>query len=108
LRRDQETKWTVAVLESPSSALSCANRFLEVVPFVSLEDIYPHIPSNVQTVVTLLGNEDTEAFTDRAARLGVCRFPRPGEGNHFESPWDGVPMISRLTRWALRTDARSQ
>ncbi|NOT27599.1 MAG: hypothetical protein HOP16_16050 [Acidobacteria bacterium] len=108
LRRDDETKWTVALLESPSRTLTCANRFLEVVPFASFEEIYPHIPLNVQTIVTSLGTEDTETFTDRAARLGVCRFPSPGEGNHFESPWDGLPMISRLTRWALRTDARSQ
>jgi hypothetical protein len=108
LKRDRETKWTVAILDRPGTALTCANRFLEIVPFEGLDEIYPHIPVNVQTVVTMLGNEDTDTFTDRAARLGVCRFPSPGEGNHFESPWDGLPMISRLTRWVLRTDARSQ
>ena len=27
---------------------------------------------------------------------GVCRFPAPGEGNHFETPWDGNPLVSRL------------
>jgi hypothetical protein len=107
LRRDQQTRWTVAVMESPRHTLACANRFLELVPFANFEEIYPHIPLNVQTVVTLLGKDDAEAFTEGAARLGVCRFPGPGEGNHFESPWDGLALIPRLTRWALRTDARS-
>lgn len=106
LLRDDATRWTVAVVESPHDRVACMNRFLQVIPFAGFEEIYPHIPRNVQTVVTLLDESDTAAFTERAAQCGVCRFPRPGEGNHFENPWDGIPLISRLTRWVLRTDAR--
>jgi len=103
--RDDGTRWTLAVVETPHAAVACANRFLQVIPFAEVEDVYPHIPANVQTVVTLLGTDDLARFTEGAARRGVCRFPRPGEGSHFETPWDGIPLASRFTRWVLRTDA---
>jgi acyl-CoA reductase-like NAD-dependent aldehyde dehydrogenase len=106
LHRDQETAWTVAVLDEPDSRLACANRFVQLVPFRDVEDIIRWIPSNVQTAVTLLDDDDLARFSELAARRGVCRFPRPGEGNHFESPWDGIPLVSRLTRWSIRTDSR--
>ena len=105
LHRDGETAWTVALLDSPDLRLTCANRFVQLVPFVDVEDVVPWIPANVQTAVTLLGDDDRERFAELAARRGVCRFPRPGEGNHFENPWDGIPLISRLTRWSVRTEA---
>jgi acyl-CoA reductase-like NAD-dependent aldehyde dehydrogenase len=103
LHRDQQTAWTVAVLDEPDPRLACANRFVQLVPFREVEDIIRWIPSNVQTAVTLLDDDDLARFSELAARRGVCRFPRPGEGNHFESPWDGIPLVSRLTRWSIRT-----
>lgn len=102
---DARTEWTVVAADAPNAALDCANRFVQVIPFERLEDVYPHIPRNVQTVVTRLAPADAERFTERAAHLGVCRFPAPGEGNHFENPWDGVGLVSRLTRSVVRTDA---
>jgi hypothetical protein len=105
LHRDDETAWTVAVLDAPDPRLACANRFVQLVPFDDVHDIVPWIPSNVQTAVTLLDGDDHARFSEAAARRGVCRFPRPGEGNHFESPWDGIPLVSRLTRWAVRTES---
>ncbi len=104
LLRDEGTRWTLAVLPAPHDAVACANRFLQVVPFDGLEAVYSHIPDNVQTVVTLLQPDDFAVFTEAAARRGVCRFPRPGEGSHFETPWDGLPLIVRFTRWVLRSD----
>lgn len=106
LRRDHETAWTVAVLDAPDTRVVCANRFVQVIPFADVLDICTLIPANVQTAVTLLDGGDTERFTEAAVKRGVCRFPRPGEGNHFENPWDGIPLISRLTRWAVRTEPR--
>jgi hypothetical protein len=107
LRRDRATQWTVALVERPHPRVACANRFVQVAPFERLEAVYPQIPENVQTVVTALPEPLAEEFTDAAARLGACRFPRPGEGNHFDVPWDGIPLVSRLTRWVLRSDPRS-
>jgi len=104
LRRDEATRWTLALLDEPRSDVVCANRFLQVVPFQSLDDIYPRIPRNVQTVILALGEQEAAEFSERAACRGVCRFPRPGEGNHFDNPWDGVPLVSRLTRSILRSD----
>jgi acyl-CoA reductase-like NAD-dependent aldehyde dehydrogenase len=106
LRRDDGTAWTMALVDVPQPRVACANRFLQVVPFDDIDSVTPQIPRNVQTAVTLLGDREMERFSEDAARRGVCRFPRPGEGNHFETPWDGIPLISRLTRWVLRTDGR--
>ena len=88
VHRDLQTQWTVAVVESPNDAVQCANRFVQVVPFASFEDVYSLIPLNVQTVVTQLTQPDYDRFTHLAATHGVCRFPAPGEGNNFENPWD--------------------
>ena len=102
--RDSATQWTVAVLDAPNDAIQCANRFVQLVPFQDLAQIYPMIPLNVQTVVTQLEASDYAVFTEEAAHCGVCRFPKPGEGNNFENPWDGVGLVSRLTRAVIRTD----
>ncbi len=105
LVRDTQTQWTVAVLEQPSQLIECTNRFVQLIPYQSLAEVYPYIPSNVQTCVMQLKSEYAQAFSERAALLGVCRFPLPGEGNHFENPWDGVGLVSRLTRTVTRTEA---
>ena len=104
IERDDETQWTVAVVDEPQLNVVGANRFLQIVPFEEPDVIYPYIPRNVQTVVTTLAGELFDRFTTEAANRGVCRFPRPGEGNHFENPWDGIPIVSRLTRWVSRTE----
>lgn len=107
LRRDAETRWTVALTDEPLSQVRCANRFILVAPFVDDAEVLDKIPANVQTVVTCLADDDFEQFTERAAHYGVCRFPLPGEGNHFDVPWDGLPLVSRLTRWVLRSERSS-
>lgn len=106
--RDEHTRWTLALVDEPRRQVTCANRFLQVVPYEHLATVHALIPDNVQTAVTLLDAADTETFTEGAARRGVCRFPRPGEGSHFETPWDGIPLVTRLTRWVLRTDAHTR
>jgi hypothetical protein len=105
LHRDTATEWTVAVLREPDVRVSCANRFVQLIPFADVDEICTFIPGNIQTVVMLLEPDDSERFSEAAARRGVHRFARPGEGNHFETPWDGTPLISRLTRWTIRTEA---
>jgi len=107
VERDAATQWTVAVVERPSDAIECANRFVQVVPFADVHEVCPHIPRNIQTCVTQLAPADAETFTEAAAWRGVCRFPGPGEGNHFENPWDGVGLVSRLTRSVTRSEARA-
>jgi len=102
--RDAQTRWTIALGDRPVPRVHCANRFIQLIPFESFEFVCEHIPDNVQTVITHLSKNDSEQFTENASRLGVCRFPAPGEGNHFEVPWDGIPLVSRLTRWVLRTN----
>ena len=105
LHRDGETRWTVAVLDAPNARVACANRFVQVIPYEDVSEVVKWIPENVQTAVTLLPEDEAGRFTAAAALQGVCRFPRPGEGNHFENPWDGIALISRLTRWVIRTEA---
>ena len=106
VRRDAGTQWTVAVVDRPLDQVRCANRFVQVVPFDDLVEVLPLIPRNVQSVIVGLDAADAAAFTEAAAFRGVCRFPRPGQGNFFESPWDGTPVASRLVRWVIRTKYR--
>jgi len=108
LEHDDGTQWTVAVLSRPRLDIHGVNRFIQLVPFSRLEELHSFIPENAQTVVTLLGPDETAQLAEDAARRGVCRFPRPGEGNSFELPWDGIPFISRLCRWVVRTEPRQR
>ncbi len=107
LSRDRRTQWTVAAREQPLGSVVCANRFIQVIPASRWQDVTRHIPNNVQTIVTLLSKQEHEQFTEEASHHGVCRFPRPGEGNNFEDPWDGVALLARLCRWVIRSDPRS-
>jgi hypothetical protein len=104
LRLDAETQWTVALVARPMDDVRCANRFVQVVPFAVIEEVLPGIPRNVQSAIIALDPADTAAFTEAAARRGVCRFPRPGQGNFFETPWDGIPVAARLVRWVVRSE----
>jgi acyl-CoA reductase-like NAD-dependent aldehyde dehydrogenase len=105
VERDSQTQWTVVLMKHPHEKVMCANRFVQIIPFESLDFVYSHLPNNLQTVVTMLSKADGEPFTEEASQYGVCRFPRPGEGNHFETPWDSIPLVSRLTRWIVRSDS---
>jgi hypothetical protein len=106
LRCDGQTNWTVAVSKAPLASVTCMNRFVEIVPFDAIDAIAGWIPPHIQTVVSLVDADDLARLSEAAAWKGACRFPRPGDGNGFENPWDGVPLLSRLTRWVTRTDVR--
>jgi hypothetical protein len=108
VRRDPHTQWTLALVTQPHEKVICANRFVQLIPFKSLEVVLSHMPSNIQTVITALSEAESQQFTEEAAHYGVCRFPRPGEGNHFETPWDGLPLVSRLTRWVVKSNPRTR
>jgi hypothetical protein len=105
LHLDDGTQWTVAVVDRPLDEVRCANRFVQVVPFAATAEILPAIPRNVQSAILALGEADAVAFTEAAAHAGVCRFPRPGQGNFFETPWDGIAVASRLVRWVVRAES---
>jgi hypothetical protein len=107
LRRDAQTQWTVAVVRQPHEDVVCANRFIQIVPFERPAEVCGHFRGNVQTVITLLPRTAMLEFTEEASRFGVCRFPLPGEGSHFEIPWDGIPIASRLMRWVVRSEMRN-
>ena len=100
--RDEATEWTIALLDAPVNQISCANRFVQVVPFTDLEAVSAAIPRNVQTVILSIASDTAGAYAEALARRGVCRFPRPGLGNSFEIPWDGLAVAPRLGHWVTR------
>ena len=102
--RDDSTRWTIAILDRVHPQLACTNCFVQVVPCVDWQPVWDFLPENIQTIVTLLPASEFGQFTEQVARRGACRFPIPGTGNHFDVPWDGIPLVSRLTRWVLRTE----
>lgn len=102
VRRDDATQWTLALLEQPVAQLSCANRFVQLVPFTDLESVAAALPANAQTVVMAMPESDARLAAEHLARRGVCRFPRPGMGNGFEIPWDGVAVSPRFGHFVTR------
>jgi len=102
VRRDAATEWTVAALEAPDGRLHCANRFVQVVPFAEVAEIAARLPENPQTVIVAAAGELAREVAEQLGRAGACRFPRPGMGNSFELPWDGIAVAPRLGRWVTR------
>jgi len=55
--------------------------------------------NDIQTVGVALEPEKKALFVDKAAQNGACRFPDIGRMTHFDSPWDGMFLISRLVKF---------
>lgn len=73
----------------------------------SLESVLETIPlvtRNVQTVGTcILDREKAKRFAEGVMLRGVARCVPPGQMHIYDSPWDGILLISRLVRWNTLT-----
>jgi hypothetical protein len=71
LYRDNATQWTVAILKAPCVNIACVNRFVQIIPFWDLAEIYPTVPRNVQTVILALEGREIAEFTEQGALLAL-------------------------------------
>ncbi len=63
-------------------------------------DVVPLVTKKVQTIGCAI--EDKErllAFADLATFNGVARCVNVGQMHLYDSPWDGLLLMSRLVHW---------
>ena len=94
-------------MKQPHAQVVGANRFVQIMPFDSVDFICSYIPRNVQTVITVSPAVEGQAIYRRRCLLWRMSFsPSQEKGHHFETPWDGIPLVPRLTRWVVRSNPR--
>lgn len=85
--------------DSEGLPLPTFGRTLVVKAVSSLDEIYPLIHSEVQSVALSLPNHLRWDFALKAASLGVQRFPDIGRMTNFDVPWDGKFMADSFVRY---------
>ena len=76
--------------------------FSRVITVRSIDDIMnaaKFANQNIQTISIAASLKRKLEFADIASDLGACRFPDIGRMTHFDSPWDGINLVSRLVRF---------
>jgi hypothetical protein len=72
--------------------------FLKQVEDIS--EVFPMITKNIQTIgIASKDFKKTLDFTDKITALGVDRVVKIGYMNLYDSPWDGMLIMSELVRW---------
>jgi len=95
-----ELDWTILIddklqLEEP---LSSRTLFLKQV--ASVFDIVPLVTHKIQTVGALLSNKSKLLeLSDQLSYNGVSRIVPFGEMNDYDTPWDGLLFMNRLSRF---------
>lgn len=93
----------VRVIRPPLSRLGGAPLasagFFEDYRIEGLADLLPHIAENWQTVTSFgIAREDWAAFLGQHQPRGIARIVKPGHALNFDSLWDGVDLLTQMTR----------
>lgn len=92
--------WTILVNNEISLEEPIQSRTIFVKEIDDLSQIVPLITRKIQTVgIAIKDVERTKDFCDKITQRGAARCIRFGSMNHYESPWDGMLVLSRLCRF---------
>lgn len=96
----KENDWTILVDRSLQLEEPIQSRTIFLKPVNSVLDTIPLITRNVQTVGNgILNGEKSREFAKGAMCRGVARVVPPGQMHIYDSPWDGILLMSRLVNW---------
>lgn len=90
-----------SIISSDSEGLPIPTfgRTLVVKTVANLDEIYPLIHSEVQSVALSLPDRLRWDFAQNAGAMGVQRFPDIGRMTNFDVPWDGKFMADSFVRY---------
>lgn len=96
-----DTTWTVLFDEKGSNGLASPtySRVITVRAINDINEAANFANHDIQTIGLALTPEKKYKFAEIAAMNGACRFPDIGRMTHFDSPWDGMFLISRLIKY---------
>ena len=96
-----DTTWTV-LFDSKGSDGLVDPTYSRVITVRAIEDIMESANfanPDIQTIGLGLSPDRKSMYANIAAENGASRFPDIGRMTHFDSPWDGMFLISRLVRF---------
>ena len=78
------------------------NRTIYVRKLISIEELLPVLPENIQTIGIAADQREFEIVTSGLGSIGIHRFTPLGAMTQFEVPWDGIRLPHYLVRWTSR------
>ncbi len=95
-----ENDWTILINKRPGLEEPIESRTVFVKEVESIMDVIPHITKKIQTIGCAIDDKaKLLAFADAATFRGVARCVNIGQMHLFDSPWDGMLLMSRLVNW---------
>ena len=92
--------WTVLTNDTIELEEPVFGRTIFVKEVDSLETVVTLVNRNIQCVSLAIDDEKRrEALSTELSYKGVDRFVSPGSMNLFNTPWDGIFLLSRAVRW---------
>jgi hypothetical protein len=96
----KENDWTILVDNALQLEEPVQSRTVFLKPVDSVLDTIPLITRNVQTIGNgILNDEKSKEFAKGVMCRGVARVVPPGQMHIYDSPWDGILLLSRLVNW---------
>ena len=100
VRASRANDWTILFDEKFQLEEPVQSRTLFVKPVASVLDVADLITSRIQTLGCAVHDEDKLfRLAEEATRRGVARCVPFGRMHFYETPWDGIMILSRLVRW---------
>lgn len=91
--------WTILYGNDVRPPLTRGGRVLTVIGVDTIEKALTGVGRDVQTLGLACENRPREeAIADAAARMGCDRIVPFGRMHLFDTPWDGLPLVSATTR----------
>ena len=104
LLSSKENDWTILYDEDISLEEPVQSRTLFLKPVDSVLDVTSLITNKIQTIGCEIHDDDKLInFADAATSCGVARCVPFGQMNFYDTPWDGILVLSRLVRWCSLT-----
>ena len=95
-----ENDWTILIDSDLQLEEPIQSRTIFLKPVESVLDTIPLITRNVQTIGNgILDTEKAEEFAKGVMYRGAARCVPMGQMHIYDSPWDGILLLSRLIRW---------
>ncbi|MFX1298934.1 MAG: acyl-CoA reductase [Promethearchaeota archaeon] len=96
----KENDWTILMDNNVQLEEPIQSRTIFLKQVESVMDCVDLITTRIQTIGTAIyDKEKLLIFTDAVTYKGVARCVLPGQMNFYDSPWDGIYILSRLVRW---------
>ena len=92
--------WTILIDDNIQLEEPIESRTIFLKEIESVMDVVPLITRKIQTIGCAI--EDKKKlidFADQVTYQGVSRCVSLGQMNYYDSPWDGILLLSRLVNW---------